>query len=63
MTASMSGGCHQNPFTANEVSDVIGKSWDIDAAVATGPFAPQKRLTNDSCADTLNLGAKPRAQA
>jgi len=59
----MSVGCNQNPFATDEVCDEVRKPGEVNTVVTADTLAPQKRLTNDCCADALDLGTKPCAQA
>jgi hypothetical protein len=63
VTAGMSDAGNKDAFAADEVCDVVRKPRDVDAAIATGTLTPQERLADDGCANALDLGAKPGAQA
>lgn len=59
----MSNGRHQGAFASNNVRDVLREPWDIDTSIAAGSLMPEEWLPHDRGADTLDLGAKPCAQA
>jgi hypothetical protein len=63
MPGGMANGCNDNALIPDDVDYVVGKSWDIDAPIATWAFVPKKGLAHNGCANALDLGSEAGAQA
>ena len=62
MTICMSNRDCEKPIFAENESNVVRKTWQVDSPIAANPLAPEKRMLRDGCAGALDFLPKTHAQ-